>query len=64
MTWLFAQLLLKPDDAKIENRYRIHQGSGLMLRVAILEAREPVVCDRVVQPGADRPAHARAVAAD
>ena len=30
-----VQLLLEPDDAEIQDRYRIRKGLGLVLRVAV-----------------------------
>jgi hypothetical protein len=32
-----VQLLLEPDDAEIQDRYRIGKGLGLVLRVAVFE---------------------------
>jgi hypothetical protein len=59
-----AKLLLEPDDAEIQDRYRIYKGLGLVLGVAVFESCEPVVGEGVVETCSDRPTHARAVATD
>jgi hypothetical protein len=59
-----AKLLLEPDDAEIQDRYRIYKGLGLVLGVAVFEPREPVVREGVVETCSDRPTHARAVVTD
>lgn len=34
---IVAQLLLEPGEAKIQDRYRIHKGLGLVTRVAVFD---------------------------
>jgi hypothetical protein len=38
---IVAQFLLEPDEAKIQDRYRIHKGFGLVLRVAVFDPSKP-----------------------
>ena len=40
---IVAQLLLESDEAEIQDRYGIGEGLGLILRVAILDTRKPVI---------------------
>ena len=46
-----VQLLLEPDDAEIQDRYRIRKGLGLVLRVAVFEPSKPVVREGVIETG-------------
>ena len=61
---IVAQLLLEPDQAKIQDWYRIHKGLGLVLRVAVFDPCKPIVREGVVDTSSHRPTHARVIAAD
>ena len=61
---IVAQLLLKADEAKIQDRYWIYKGLRLVLGVAVFKTSEPVVREGVIETCSNRPTHPRAVATE
>src|SRR3954447_25502105 len=59
-----AQLLLQSNRPEIQDGYRIDEGFGLELRIPVLDTREPVVREGIVESCSHRPADPRIAVAD
>ena len=59
-----TQFLLEADEAEIQDRYGVNEVFGLVLRVAVFDAGEPVVCEGVVKAATDRPSQTCAITSD